>query len=138
MTSAEPSQSSQSYEWELPARETSFTAASEPWRSPLCDVCRTIFTGPLKWQQRDTVAQNTLNQTVEGLRDSIKICHLCHLRWDQLSDQDRIELADRSEITYYFFDGPTVVAGLVFEYKIQTRTVMREFKLVVEQGRKMQ
>ena len=131
-----PPQLQPSYEWDLPPTDSSYTPTSELWRSPLCKVCRAIFTGPLGWQQRNTAARNRLDQNVQGLRYSAETCHLCHLRWDQLTAQDRVEFADCSDISYFFFDGPDAISGLVFEYKIQSRTIWLEFKLILDRGRR--
>src|SRR5271155_4809622 len=81
--------------------------------SPLCTTCSQLFIGHRQDQDRaHRDVMYPIDQAFLALEDSGRDrCHLCFLRWQQLSSEERAQLQSCSRIEYAFT--PT---QLVFRY----------------------
>ncbi|CZR67858.1 uncharacterized protein PAC_17757 [Phialocephala subalpina] len=84
--------------------------------STLCQPCASIFRSQYKDKPLGVTATHNFPQTVEQLQSSAESgCHLCYIRWDDLTPKDREALRGCAKITYGFWKSK-IGNGIAFEY----------------------
>lgn len=76
MSSGDNAESPVCYEWELPYNAPLSPPTTGHLQSPLCTLCKSLFTDDSK---------SVISQTGENLKKSAEICQLCYLRWSRLT-----------------------------------------------------
>ena len=76
-------------------------------------------------------AEHVFPQDFNQLESSARTCQLCHLRWDQLSLEERVDLRN-SKLVKYFFYTMGNMDGLVFEYQGASVKITKEFRVNAE------
>lgn len=97
---------------------TSLIPASSPSNvhSNLCTPCRNIFLGTRKDKSLGVTATNPFQQTLQELQASAdNDCHLCYIRWHDLSLKEREDLQGCTKVTFGFWKS-SVGDGIAFEY----------------------
>lgn len=91
--------------------------SSPPNRGPsLCQTCRSIFEGQRKDKPLGVTAAHPFKQTFQELQSSAEQgCHLCYIRWQDLSPADRVALQGCIKVTFGFWQS-SVGDGIAFEY----------------------
>ena len=104
------------YAWEIAQNGFSKLSLNELWRSPLCEHCQSVFHGQKRMGDAGLPVEHVFPQDFTQLESSARTCQLCHLRWDQLSLEDRFDLRNSTLVKYFFY---TIgyLDGLVFEYQ---------------------
>lgn len=79
-------------------------------------TCRSIFQGNRKTMPLGVTAPHPLNQTLKELQSSAENgCHLCFLRWHDLSPAERLALTGCEKVTFGFWES-RVGDGIAFDY----------------------
>jgi hypothetical protein len=98
---------------------TSSAPASSPSKmhSSLCIPCSSIFSGTRKDIPRGVTAISHFWQTLQQLQASAESgsCHLCYIRWHDLSSKEREDLQGCTKVTFGFWRS-SVGDGIAFEY----------------------
>ncbi len=93
--------------------------SSPTWNghSSLCLPCRSIFSGNRQEKPLGVTAKAHFLQTLQGLQASAEsgTCHLCYIRWHDLSRKEREDLQGCTKVTFGFWRSG-VGDGIVFEY----------------------
>ncbi len=91
-------------------------SSSSNVHSSLCTPCKNIFSGTRKDKPLGVTAINPFPQTFQELQASAENnCHLCYIRWNDLSTKDREDLQGCTKITFGFWKS-SVGDGIAFEY----------------------
>jgi hypothetical protein len=95
----------------------SISSTASDGHSSLCLQCRSIFSGNRQDNPLGTTAKAHFLQTLQGLQTSAEsgACHLCYIRWHDLSPKEREELQGCTEVTFGFWRS-RVGDGVAFEY----------------------
>jgi hypothetical protein len=85
--------------------------------SSLCLQCRSIFSGNRQEKPLGITAKAHFLQTLQGLQTSAEsgACHLCYVRWHDLSRKEREDLRGCTKVTFGFWRS-SVGDGIAFEY----------------------
>jgi hypothetical protein len=84
--------------------------------SNLCQTCSSIFRGNRKDKPLGVTGRHPLNQTLQELQSSAENgCHLCYIRWNDLSAADKLALRGCVKVNFGFWES-RVGNGLAFEY----------------------
>lgn len=85
--------------------------------SSLCLQCRSIFSGNRQEKPLGITAKARFLQTLQGLQTSAEsgACHLCYVRWHDLSRKEREDLRGCTKVTFGFWRS-SVGDGIAFEY----------------------
>lgn len=84
--------------------------------STLCKPCSSIFRGQYKDKPLGVTATHHFPQSFELLQSSAEAdCHLCYIRWNDLTLKDRDALRGCTKITYGFWKS-NVGDGIAYEY----------------------
>lgn len=84
--------------------------------SNLCQTCTSMFQGERKDKPLGVTATQPLNQTLQELESSAENgCHLCYIRWHDLSPAERLALTGCEKVTFGFWKS-RVGDGIAFEY----------------------
>ncbi len=85
--------------------------------SSLCLQCRSIFSGNRQDKPLGVTAKARFLQTLQGLQASAEsgACHLCYIRWHDLSRKEREDLQGCTKVTFGFWRSK-VGDGIAFEY----------------------
>ena len=93
--------------------------SSTTWngQSTLCLHCRSIFSGNRQDKPLGVTAKAHFLQTLQGLQASAEsgACHLCYIRWHDLSRKEREDLRGCTKVTFGFWRS-SVGDGIAFEY----------------------